>query len=65
IVTKKGKFMIELLGTNSISFPIKLEKELLVQEDYLQKVLEIANKKMSQNLEHREKFQALCLKELK
>ncbi len=55
MVLSKGKIIIELIGTQYISLPIKTS-ELLVSEEYLKTILETSNKKMRKNLEQIKKL---------
>lgn len=49
MVAKPGKFLIEMQGSQGISFPVKKGKKVLVEEDYMKYVLERANQKLEKN----------------
>ncbi|HLC92222.1 MAG TPA: hypothetical protein VJH23_00780 [archaeon] len=49
MVAEEGKVLIELQGTEQMSFPLKLGKKMLVSEGYLSAVLPKANKMLSKN----------------
>ncbi len=64
IVAKPGKFMIELQGTDVISFPVKIDNKLLVSREFLEKMVEFSNIKIENNFALLEKFEENALKEL-
>lgn len=49
IVAKPGKFIVELQGTQGLAVPVKIENEILVNDEYLKKLIEIANEKFEKN----------------
>ncbi len=65
MTVEEGKFIVELIGTQVISFPIKIKEKVLLNEEYLKKALEKANKKLEKNYLQLKKFEKICRKELK
>lgn len=53
---EKGKVLMEIFGSKGMSVPVKERKEILVEKEYVQKLVEIANKKWIQNNETLEKL---------
>ncbi|MFA4907935.1 MAG: hypothetical protein WC602_06695 [archaeon] len=49
INAKDGKFIVEMIGTQTISLPIKLRGKMLAENGYLKWLLAKANKKLSAN----------------
>ncbi len=58
IVAKPGKFLIELQGTQVMSFPVKKEKEAVIDKEYMNYALGIANKKLERNYALLKKLEA-------
>ncbi|MDO8537443.1 MAG: hypothetical protein Q7S21_01005 [archaeon] len=65
MLAQKEKVMLELIGTQTISLPVREGTQMLVQEDYLQKVFEIANEKTQKNYEMLAKLEKNFRKMLK
>lgn len=65
IVAKEGKFLVEFIGTQHMSLPVKKGDEVLVEKDYLRYLLNRANKKLLRNYALLKKFEKNCKKELK
>ncbi len=63
IVTKKGKFLTELLGTQMLSVPVKEKNKILIEKKFLKYLIKIANKKLIENYNLLKKFEEQCLKE--
>ncbi len=53
---RKNKYIIEVIGNEHMELPIAINKELIVSEDYLRTILNIANKKLEKNKNLRHKF---------
>jgi len=51
IVAKKGKFIVELVGTEEIAFPVKKGNELMVEKEFLRRIVIEANNKIKRNYE--------------
>lgn len=49
-VAKEGKFIIEMIGTQEISVPVKKGKRVLVSEEFFRELVEDGNEKMEKNL---------------
>lgn len=49
IVAKQGKCIAEFVGTQSISLPVKKEKKILIEKQYMQEILAEGNKKLKNN----------------
>lgn len=49
IVAKEGKYLVELQGTQEMALPVKKGSEILVEDGYLKKIIETANKKLEKN----------------
>jgi tRNA wybutosine-synthesizing protein 3 len=64
MVAKKGKYLIELQGTQEMSFPVKEKNKILLTKKQLEYYLKIANKKFEKNEKARKRFENAC-KELK
>lgn len=60
-VVKEGKFLIEIFGSNYLSFKVKEKNKILASKEFLKKQLETANKKLEANFKRLEEFE----KELK
>ncbi len=65
IVAKEGKFLVELQGTQEMSVPVKHNDRVLVQDDYLQWLVEKANEKLEKNYKMLERFEKECRAGLK
>lgn len=65
MVSKDGKLIVELTGTQGIALPIKKDGKLLVDEDYLKFMLEKGNQKIERNYERLEFFGKCCRELLK
>ena len=65
MLAQKEKVMLELIGTQTISLPIREENKMLVDEDYLKYVFEIANQKTKTNYEMLAKLEKNFRKMLK
>ncbi len=48
-VAKEGKFLVELLGSNFMSIPVRTNGKKIASNDFIENVLEIANKKLERN----------------
>jgi len=59
-VAKEGKFMLELIGTQNIAMPVKKGGKILVEREYLKKVLGFANKKLGKNYAQLSRFYKNC-----
>jgi tRNA wybutosine-synthesizing protein 3 len=64
IVASKGKFIIELVGTQALSVPVKEGEKILVDEQYLKYLLKACNKKIRKNYEKLKRFEKNVRKEL-
>jgi tRNA wybutosine-synthesizing protein 3 len=65
IVAKPGKFLVEMQGTQTIAFPVKKGKEVLVGKDFMKYNLDRANKKLAQNYEMLKRLEDVFRQELK
>ncbi len=65
MVAEEGKFIIELIGTQSMAFPVKIKEKVLVDEKYLNKAIEKANQKLEKNYNQLKKFEKIVKKRLK
>ncbi len=63
-VAKKGKLILEILGTHNINAPIK-ENKFCVEEKYLKYLVKKANEKFEKNQEMLKKLEKQVKKELK
>jgi len=54
---KGGKFIVEMIGTQAISLPVKSRGKMLVESGYLKWLLAKANKKLSANYAHLKRLQ--------
>ncbi|MEM4662774.1 MAG: hypothetical protein QXM75_02005 [Candidatus Diapherotrites archaeon] len=50
IAIKPGKIIVELIGTEDVAIPVKLENRIIVSEDFLRDAVMIINRKMEENL---------------
>ncbi len=55
-----GKWMIELMGTQQISVPVKRGKQVLIERKYLEYLLKRANEKLRKNYALLKKFEKAC-----
>ncbi len=60
-----GRYIIELMNTSHISFPVKLGKEIIIDKQNLEKIVKKANTKLERNYKLLKEFQKTILKELK
>jgi len=65
IVAKDGKFIVELIGTDEFSLPVKKRGEIIVSVEYLKEIVREANKKIERNYSRVKKFERAAKKELK
>lgn len=65
IVAKKGKFIVEMSGTQGMAFPVKIGEKVIIEKDYLKKAIEKANWKMEKNYRNLERVEREMRKELK
>jgi len=65
IVAKPGKFLVELQGSQGIAFPVKKEKKVLVEKEYMKYILERANEKLEKNYTLLKRLEKEFKKELK
>lgn len=65
MLTQKEKIMLELIGTQTISLPIREDEKMLIEEEYLKYVFEIANQKTKTNYETLAKLEKNFRKMLK
>ncbi len=64
VCAKEGKFLVELLGTQSVALPLKSRGRMLVQKQYLKWLLGKANKKLGLNYAHLKRLESAFRKEL-
>ncbi len=64
IVAKKGKFLVELVGTEEIAFPMKKERKVLVEREFVDFIVKEANKKIKRNYARLKLFEKNLKKEL-
>ncbi len=64
MTAEEGKFIIELIGTQSMSFPAKIKNKILLEKEYFKITLNKANKKLEKNYEQLKKLEK-NLKKLK
>ena len=65
IVAKPGKFLIELMGTQGITLPVKKEKKILVSKEFFDLLVTCANKKLDKNLKQLKRTEKELKKVLK
>jgi len=65
IVAKPGKFMLEIIGTEEIAFPVKIGGKTIVGMEFMKIIIETANKKMEENNERLKKFEETIRGELR
>lgn len=54
---EEGKVLMEIFGTHSMSVPITEGKKLLVEKEYVKKLVQIANRKWDENEKKRKLFE--------
>ncbi|MEW6294742.1 MAG: hypothetical protein AB1467_00405 [Candidatus Diapherotrites archaeon] len=64
MVAVEGKFLMELIGTQSMALPLKFKGKDLVEKDYLEFIVKKANQKLKKNYLQLKKFELLLKKEL-
>ena len=64
IVAKPGKFIVELQGTQGLAIPIKIGDELLISDEYLKTLVDIANDKYEKNDSALNRFEKVVRAEL-
>ena len=62
---KEGKFMLELIGTQNIAFPVKKGATILFEKKQLKYIVKRANEKLEKNYAQLEKFEKKCAEKLK
>lgn len=62
ITAKDGKFILEVTSTQFMALPLKSGDRLLIDDDYLEFIINRANKKIEINFERLEKFSKQFLK---
>ena len=65
MVTKPGKFLIELLGTQVLAFPVKKDDKIIVNKEVMEYMLRRANEKLEKNYLLLKKLEKNFRKELK
>ncbi len=65
MVAEEEKFIVELIGTQMLSLPVKKKNKLLVERKFLKFLLEKANKKLERNYSLLKKFERIIKQELK
>lgn len=65
MVAQEGKFIVELIGTQTMAFPVKTQAKVLLGEEYLSKALEKANQKLEKNYKQLKEFERNVKKTLK
>ena len=65
MVAVEGKFLMELIGTQSMALPLKYKNKDLAEKSYLEFIVNKANQKLKKNYVQLKKFEALLKKELK
>lgn len=64
-VAKKGKFIIEMVGTNNITLPIKEKNQILLTDEYLKFIVKKSNEKFIKNQKNLKKLEKEFKKEIK
>src|SRR3989344_852408 len=64
MVAKKGKFLLEIVGTQRMSLPVKKDDKILISRGHLEFVVEKANRKLEKNYGTLGKFEETCRKKL-
>ena len=57
---EEGKYMIELMGTQNISVPVKKGGKVLIEKKHLEYLLQRANEKLKKNYALLKKFERNC-----
>ncbi|MFH1545450.1 MAG: hypothetical protein ABIE23_05210 [archaeon] len=65
IVAKKGKFIVEMSGTQNMAFPVKIGEKIIIEKNYLKKGIEKANWKIEKNYWNLKRVEKEMKKELK
>lgn len=65
MVAEQEKFLLEIIGTQNISLPVKKKNKLLVEKDFLNFLLEKANAKLEKNYLQLKKFEKILKQEIK
>ncbi len=65
MVAKPDKFIVEIIGTQNLSLPVKKKNKTLAEKSYLKFVLEKANAKLKRNYALLKKFEKTIKQELK
>lgn len=65
MVAGQDKFIVEIIGTQNLSLPVKKKNKLLVEKQFLKFVLEKANAKLKRNYALLKKFEKTLKQELK
>lgn len=65
IVAKPGKFLIEMQGTQGMSFPVKKGENVLVEKRFMKQVLEKANQKLAKNYAMLKRLEKVFREDLK
>jgi len=65
IVAKKGKFLLEIIGTQKIAFPIKNNRDILIDEKAIKYILKRANNKLEKNYLQLTEFVKICRQSLR
>jgi tRNA wybutosine-synthesizing protein 3 len=64
MVAEEEKFIVELIGTQNLSMPVKFKEKVLVGKKFLGQVLEKANAKLKRNYALLKKFEKILKQEL-
>ena len=65
IVAKKGKFIVELIGTDELAVMVKRGERILASEKFIRETVREANRKIERNYERLEKSEKIVRKELR
>ncbi len=65
MVAKEGKFIVELIGSQAMAFPVKIKNKVLVEEEYLKRIVKKANQKLEKNYFQLKEFEKIVKKTLK
>ncbi|MBS3057163.1 MAG: hypothetical protein J4415_00885 [Candidatus Diapherotrites archaeon] len=65
IVAKKGKCIAEFVGTQSISLPVKKGAKIMIDKNYMKRMLDEANSKLGKNYELLKRLEKVARAELK
>ena len=61
---EEGNIIMEIYGTHTMSVPVKKGNERLVEAEYVQSLVEIANRKWEANENKRKRFEEIMKKKL-